>query len=67
MQRREVIYHEHFGRMDDEGYRKKNLRKVEEYRRSGIFVGKNLILTFEEDGCPFNIREFEKSIREILL
>jgi len=29
-------------------------------------VGKNLILTFEEDGCPFNIREFEKSIREII-
>ncbi len=64
---RKVIYHEHFGRMDDEKYRKKNLRKLEEYRRSGIFVGKNLILTFEEDGCPFNIREFEKSIREILL
>ena len=63
---REVIYHEHFGRMDDEKYRKKNLRKIEEYRRNGIFVGKNLILTFEEEGCPFNIREFEKSIREII-
>ena len=63
---REVIYHEHLGRMDDEKYRKKNLRKIEEYRRNGIFVGKNLILTFEEDGCPFNIREFEKSIREII-
>ncbi len=46
---REVIYHEHLGRMDDEKYRKKNLRKIEEYRRNGIFVGKNLILTFEED------------------
>ena len=64
---RKVIYHEHFGKMDDEKYRKKNLRKLEVYRRSGVFVGKNLILTFEEDGCPFNIREFEKSIREILL
>ena len=64
---RQVIYHEHFGRMDDEGYRKKNLRKLEEYRKNGIFTGKNLILTFEEDGCPFSIREFERSIRAMLL
>jgi hypothetical protein len=63
---RKLIYHEHMGKMDDEKYRKKSLRKLEDYRRNGVYVGNNLILTFEEEGVPFNIREFERSVREIL-
>ena len=59
---RKEIYHEHMGLLDDDEYRFHNLRKIEEYRKSGIFIGKNLLITYEAAGCPINIREFEKSI-----
>ena len=62
---REIIYHEHLGLMDDEKYRKMNLMKLEEYRRNGIFFGKNLIVTFEADGCYLNIKEIRKMIKEL--
>jgi len=62
---RRIIYHEHFGLMDDDEYRRKNLRKLDEYRRNGIYPGKNMIVTYEADGCPFNIREIRQMIEEM--
>lgn len=62
---REVIYHEHLGLMDDEQYRKTNLMKLDEYRRNGIYLGKNLIITYEAEGCYLNIREIKKMCREM--
>lgn len=64
---RQIIYYEHMGLMDDEEYRNNNLRKIEEYRKNGIFIGKNLIVTFESVSSPLNLREIEKSIKEIFL
>ena len=64
--RRRVIYHEHFGLMDDPVYRKRNLMKVDDYRRSGIFTGKNLILTFEGDGAVLNMKEMRAMIEKIM-
>lgn len=64
--RRRVIYHEHFGLMDDPVYRKRNLKKVDDYRRSGIFTGKNLILTFEGDGAVLNMKEMRAMIEKIM-
>lgn len=64
---REVIYHEHLGLLDDEEYRKANLVKIEEYRNSGIYLGKNLIITYEGTGCPLNIKGIRKMVQEILL
>ena len=62
-----LIYHEHFGRMDDDDYRERNLRKIDEYRRNGIFVGKNLLLTFEGKGAVLNMREMQEMVSELFL
>ncbi len=60
-----VIYHEHLGRMDDPAYVCKNMTKLNEYRRIGIFTGKNLILTTEIDGCPLDMASFRKNTAEL--
>lgn len=62
---REVIYHEHLGLMDDEEYREANFEKLEEYRKHGIYVGKNLILTYEAEGHYLNIKDVKKYVKEI--
>ncbi len=58
-------YHEHMGLMDDESYRLGNMRKLEEYMKSGIYTGDNLILTFESEENPINIPAIRKMIKEI--
>jgi len=42
-----IIYWEHEGRMDDEGYRKRNLHKIMLYYRNGIYMPTNFIITME--------------------
>lgn len=59
------IYHEHFGMLDDDKYRKKNLQKLDEYRRNGIYPGKNLIITYEAEGSYLNIKEIRQMVKEI--
>lgn len=63
---REIIYHEHLGLLDDEEYREANLSKLEEYRKNGIYLGKNLILTYEAEGCYLNIKDVKKMVSEIM-
>ena len=63
---RQLIYHEHLGRLDDEKYRLKALRKLEAYRENGIYTAKNLFLTYEVDGCPLNIERVKKNVTEFL-
>ncbi len=65
--KRKIIYHEHMGMLDDDDYRKKNLRKLGDYRKNGIYTGKNLILTFEGLGNPFNINDIKKNMSEMFL
>ncbi len=62
---REEIYHEHLGMLDEGDYLNHNLAKIEEYRKNGIFIGKNLILTFESASCPLNIGDIRKSMKEL--
>ena len=59
------IYHEHLGLLDDPEYRKQAMLKLEAYKRNGIFVGKNLLLTMESNASPFNLELFRSTIREI--
>ena len=47
-------------------YRKTNLIKLDEYRRNGIYLGKNLIITYEAEGCYLNIREIRNMCQELL-
>lgn len=63
---RKVIYHEHLGLLDNEEYRHANMLKLEEYQKNGIYLGKNLIITYEGEGCYLNIREVKKMVKEIL-
>lgn len=62
---RKVIYHEHFGRLDEDEYRQKNLRKIYEYMKNGIFVGKNLIITHEAEGSPLNVQIIKDCMKEL--
>jgi len=66
MRTREVIYHEHLGLMDQEKYRKINLEKLDDYRKNGIYLGKNLIITYEGEGCYLNIKEIKQMIQGII-
>lgn len=66
VKKRMVVYHEHLGKLDDENYRNRNMQKMRQYQESGIYTGKNLIITFEAETVPFNIRQIEKMIKEVL-
>lgn len=62
---RRFIYHEHFGLMDDPEYREECFKKLDIYRRNGIYVGKNLITTFEGRGSELNMREMRIMMKEL--
>ncbi|MBP5492003.1 MAG: hypothetical protein J6Y08_04090 [Clostridiales bacterium] len=63
--RRTIIYHEHLGMLDHPEYLAKNMQKLQDYQKVGIFVGKNLLLTHEIDGFPLNMNYFRKNIAEL--
>ncbi|MBO4927841.1 MAG: hypothetical protein J5379_06300 [Clostridiales bacterium] len=60
---RTVYYHEHLGKLDDERYRERNMKKFRLYEQSGILVGKNLLITWESEKFPFNIQTFRGQIK----
>lgn len=62
---RRVVYHEHFGLMDHPGYRETCFKKLDLYRRNGIYVGKNLIMTFEGKGSELNLREIRQMMQAV--
>ena len=62
---REVIYLEHFGLLDDEEYRNGCMNKLREYMSSGIYPGKNLLVTFESSDNPLDIGAIRKMFREL--
>lgn len=64
--RRRVMYHEHFGLIDDPTYRKSNLKKIDDYRRAGIYSSKNFITTFEGDGAVLNMKEIRTMIEDLM-
>ena len=64
---RQEYYHEHFGLFDDAEYRENAIRKLDIYRRNGIYIGKNLLVTYETAGCPLDIPALKKSFSEIFL
>ena len=62
---REEVYLEHLGMMDLDDYREGNLGKIDEYRASGIYIGKNLLLTFESPSHPLDIKGIRKMFIEM--
>ena len=66
IKRRQIKYWEHLGRMGDMSYVSKNLWKLDEYKRAGIYLGINLYLTFESSNSPMGTNEPKRIIAEIL-
>ena len=65
--RRKVYYWEHLGRMDDEEYAKKNIRRINFYQKNGILIGDQLILTLETGATPLDVRLLDQIIKHYLL
>lgn len=63
---RSSIYIEHFGMMDDAGYREETLQKINHYAKNGITLGKNLIATFESAGTRFDQDAFLEILKGVL-
>lgn len=64
---RREIYHEHFGLLDKEAYRSESWKKLQQYKEAGIYLGKNLIVTYETEKSPFNIRMIKKMLKAVLI
>ena len=62
---KQEIYLEHFGRMGDESYRKDAIEKMDLYRASGIYPGKNLIFTYETEEKPLDIKGMRRMLLEL--
>ena len=62
---REIIYHEHLGMLEEKEYLLTNLLKLDEYRDNGIFLGKNLIITYESEKTPLNIKGLRSMLAEL--
>ena len=60
------IYWEHFGMMDDSQYASHAINKIDNYARSGIFIGDQLIVTFETKNSTLNMKMVENYVKESL-
>lgn len=64
---RREYYWEHMGMMDCKEYCEKAVKKIETMSRNGIIQGKNLILTYETQTHPLNIKNVDILVREYLI
>lgn len=64
---RKEVYLEHFGMMDNPEYCQKAIRKLENYVRNGIYIGKNLLVTFETFRNPLDMKMVERMLKEFIL
>ncbi|GEM_PF-3516218 len=58
-----VKYWEHYGKMDDPSYVESFYSRVEIYKKFGINIGDNLIVTFETKECPLSTEEVRAIVR----
>ena len=61
--RRRIVYWEHLGMIDDPEYVMKNLEKLKLYARHGIYLGINLIITYETREQPLTVIDVDDKIR----
>ena len=61
-----VFIHEHLGMMDNPEYAAQNIKKLIKYQKAGYYPGINLILTFETEKQPFDIRRMDDIIKQYL-
>ena len=60
---REEIYLEHFGLMDNKEYVEKAIYKLDTYAKNGIFLGVNLLITYETQKSPLNVKCLDEMLR----
>ena len=53
--------------MDNPEYCQKAIQKLDTYARNGIFIGKNLLVTFETFRHPLDVKMVEKMLQEFIL
>ena len=56
VRKRETMYLEHLGMMDDPQYYDKAIKRIQLYESNGIYVGDKLILSYETENTPLNLR-----------
>ncbi len=64
---RKIYYWEHFGKMEDMVYVKRNMIKIFDYETAGIFPGKQLLFTMETKDMPLNKQQIKAIIDEFLI
>lgn len=65
IKRRRLIYLEHLGKVDDEKYMFRNLKKLEDYAACGIVLGDNLFITYESQKRPLSIKDIDNKLDEM--
>ena len=63
---RRVFYYEHFGKMDDYDYFVRFVNRMIKFEKSGIYPGKNLIMTFESSQATINSQAVEKVLKKYI-
>ena len=63
---REAVFLEYFGMMDDPGYCKKAMVRIQELERSGLVLGKNLFVIFESQYTPLDVNLVTELLKEFL-
>ena len=64
---RKDYYWEHLGKLGDEDYSNRNVKKLTQYTLADDFDETRLILTFETDKHPLNTKVIEAKIRRYLI
>ena len=59
-----VLYWEHLGMMGDSDYAQKAFKKINGYRDAGIFLGTQLIITWETSRKPLGTLDVRQTIQE---
>ncbi|MCR5761393.1 MAG: hypothetical protein K6F82_05310 [Sphaerochaetaceae bacterium] len=60
----EIIIIEHLGKMGDQNYARRNIKKLNDYIMDGFVLGKNLLITMETDDEPLNIDVVKRMIKQ---
>ncbi len=64
---KEEIFLEHLGLMDEDEYRAATFHKLDEYRENGIYLGRNLLITYETEESPLDIKGIKRMLQDLLL
>ena len=62
---RQIIYLEHFGLMDNPEYVESFMWKISHYAQNGIFLGQNLIATFEQSNKALSTKELDGLLKAV--